>query len=140
VILGRYQERWNLHLKLLPVLLGAVQKATGNKPPGALPARGLFHSCSLWTISSLGLEDIDLSFFSFFFFILATKRAIGPLLNRKILIFIFGVKCIYQLLSTNVFLFSSLLASRIDEKIFSVSANIRFLELPDAKYCSEMDG
>lgn len=38
-VLLRYQERWNLHLKVLPVLLGAVQKATGNTPPGALPAR-----------------------------------------------------------------------------------------------------
>ncbi|KAG0557410.1 hypothetical protein M758_11G123400 [Ceratodon purpureus] len=38
-VLLRYQEKWNLHLKFLPVLLGAVQKATGNKPPGALPAR-----------------------------------------------------------------------------------------------------
>jgi len=38
-VLLRYQERWNLHLKLLPVLLGAVQKATGNKPPGSLPTK-----------------------------------------------------------------------------------------------------
>lgn len=38
-VLLRYKERWNLHMKLLPVLLGAVQKATGNRPPGAIPAK-----------------------------------------------------------------------------------------------------
>lgn len=41
VVLLRYQERWNLNLKLLPVLLGAVHAATGNKPPSIMvPAKG----------------------------------------------------------------------------------------------------
>ena len=38
---GRYKERWNLELKLMPVLLGAVHAMTGNSMPSRVPAKGL---------------------------------------------------------------------------------------------------
>lgn len=40
VILLRYRERWNLRIRVVPVLLGAIHKATGNSMPSAVPARG----------------------------------------------------------------------------------------------------
>ncbi|KAJ7519503.1 hypothetical protein O6H91_20G042100 [Diphasiastrum complanatum] len=40
VLLLRYKERWSLKLHVMPVLLGAVHKLTGNAMPSLVPARG----------------------------------------------------------------------------------------------------
>lgn len=45
--LCRYRPRWDLDLGFRPFLLGGVMKATGNRPPAALPARGQFLALDL---------------------------------------------------------------------------------------------
>jgi glutathione S-transferase kappa 1 len=40
--LCRYRHAWQLDLVLRPAFLGGVMKATGNSPPAALPARGVY--------------------------------------------------------------------------------------------------
>ncbi len=40
--LGAMCERTGAQLQLTPVLLGGIFKATGNNPPGAVPAKGMY--------------------------------------------------------------------------------------------------
>lgn len=41
-IIHKYQPKWNIDLVLKPFLLGAVMKATGNRPPAMLPSKGAY--------------------------------------------------------------------------------------------------
>ena len=39
-ILLRYESLWNVEVVLVPALVGALHRETGNRPPGMLPAKG----------------------------------------------------------------------------------------------------
>ena len=39
-VLLRYESIWKIEVELVPTLVGAVHKETGNRPPGMLPAKG----------------------------------------------------------------------------------------------------
>jgi glutathione S-transferase kappa 1 len=39
-VLLRYEHIWKMEVVLVPALVGAVHKATGNRPPGVIPAKG----------------------------------------------------------------------------------------------------
>eukprot|EP00052_Salpingoeca_macrocollata_P023794 m.210341 g.210341 ORF g.210341 m.210341 type:complete len:232 (+) comp22110_c1_seq6:1608-2303(+) len=41
-VLCRYQKEWALDLALRPFLLAGVMQATGNRPPGMVPAKGRY--------------------------------------------------------------------------------------------------
>jgi glutathione S-transferase kappa 1 len=41
-VLLRYKTAWGMQLELVPVFLGGIMHATGNKPPAMLPARAAF--------------------------------------------------------------------------------------------------
>lgn len=40
--LMRYRSLWDAEINLRPFLLGGIMSATGNKPPGSLPAKGAY--------------------------------------------------------------------------------------------------
>ncbi len=52
-VLRRYKTLWNMQLELVPVFLGGIMQATGNKPPAMLPARAVFTANDLERQSKL---------------------------------------------------------------------------------------
>jgi glutathione S-transferase kappa 1 len=46
-VLLRYKAEWGLQLELVPVFLGGIMQATGNKPPAMLAARAMFQGKDL---------------------------------------------------------------------------------------------
>ena len=55
---SRYAQIWPVDLKLRPMLLGGVMKATGNSPPGTLPQRAAYLQQDLRRNASLFAVDI----------------------------------------------------------------------------------
>ena len=55
---SRYAQIWPVDLKLRPMLLGGVMKATGNSPPGTLPQRAAYLQQDLRRNAALFAVDI----------------------------------------------------------------------------------